>query len=196
MRSINTSLVAILPILSILVIGSVLLGATTLREFGLALFVGLLTGAYSSIFIASPLLAMLKEREHRYAAIRQRIEARGAAGTLLTPAAAAAAAGGLRGDERGDRGDRPGRATSGKAGSGRAGAYRSASDRATPDVDEDFDEAPDLEDADGEPTEVVGARRPTGPAPRPAGTRPLAQPRPRPSGARPAARRGKKGKRR
>jgi preprotein translocase subunit SecF len=102
MRSINTSLVAILPILSVLVIGSGLLGASTLREFGLALFVGLVTGAYSSIFIASPMLAVLKEREHRYASIRQRIEARGAAGTLLTPAAAAAAAGlGRAGAERG-----------------------------------------------------------------------------------------------
>ena len=53
-RSINTSLVAILPILSILVIGAWVLGATALQDFGLALFVGLTTGAYSSIFIASP----------------------------------------------------------------------------------------------------------------------------------------------
>jgi preprotein translocase subunit SecF len=89
MRSINTSLVAILPILSVLIIGDVFLGATTLKEFGLALFVGLLTGAYSSIFIAAPILAGLKEREPRYATIRQRLESRGAAGTLLTPRAAA-----------------------------------------------------------------------------------------------------------
>src|SRR6202035_1405514 len=77
MRSINTSLVAILPILSVLVIGDFFLGATTLKEFGLALFVGLLTGAYSSIFIAAPILAIVKEREPRYATIRQRIESRG-----------------------------------------------------------------------------------------------------------------------
>ena len=57
MRSINTSLVAIMPILSILVIGSLALGASALQDFGLALFIGLLTGAYSSIFIASPVLA-------------------------------------------------------------------------------------------------------------------------------------------
>ncbi|HEX9529986.1 MAG TPA: protein translocase subunit SecF, partial [Acidimicrobiales bacterium] len=93
MRSINTSFVAILPILSILVIGAYILGAATLKEFGLALFVGLTTGAYSSIFIASPLLAVLKEREPRYATIRQRLASRGATGSLLTPAAAAAAAG-------------------------------------------------------------------------------------------------------
>ncbi|MBV9252868.1 MAG: protein translocase subunit SecF [Actinobacteria bacterium] len=96
MRSLNTSLVAILPILSVLVVGAFILGATTLQDFGLALLIGLLTGAYSSIFIASPLLAVFKEREPRYATIRQRLVARGAAGgQLLTPAAAAA--GGMSG---------------------------------------------------------------------------------------------------
>ncbi|MGI8809077.1 MAG: protein translocase subunit SecF [Acidimicrobiales bacterium] len=93
MRSLNTSIVAILPIVSILVIGAGVLGATTLNDFGLALLVGLLTGAYSSIFIASPILAILKEREPRFAAVRQRLTAKGGAG-LLTPAAAAALAGG------------------------------------------------------------------------------------------------------
>ena len=90
-RSINTSLVAILPILSILVIGAWVLGATALQDFGLALFVGLTTGAYSSIFIASPLLALLKEREPRYAEIRRRLATgAGAAGSRrITPAAAA-----------------------------------------------------------------------------------------------------------
>ncbi len=89
MRSLNTSFVAILPILSVLVIGAFALGATTLQDFGLALFIGLTTGAYSSIFIASPILAMLKEREPRYAAIRARLASRTAGGPL-TPAAAAA----------------------------------------------------------------------------------------------------------
>lgn len=93
MRSLNTSIVAIMPIVSILVIGAGVLGATTLKDFGLALLIGLLTGAYSSIFVASPILAMLKEREPRYAGIRQRLTAKGGAG-LLTPAAAAALAGG------------------------------------------------------------------------------------------------------
>jgi preprotein translocase subunit SecF len=92
MRSINTSFVAILPILSVLVIGSGFLGATSLKDFGLALFVGLLTGAYSSIFVASPALAMLKEREPRYATIRERVKTKGGSVTL-TPAAAAAMAG-------------------------------------------------------------------------------------------------------
>jgi preprotein translocase subunit SecF len=93
MRSLNTSIVAIMPIVSILVIGAGVLGATTLNDFGLALLVGLLTGAYSSIFVASPILAMLKEREPRYVSVRQRLTAKGGAG-LLTPAAAAALAGG------------------------------------------------------------------------------------------------------
>jgi len=92
MRSINTSIVAIMPIVSILVIGAGVLGATTLNDFGLALLVGLLTGAYSSIFVASPVLAMLKEREPRYVSVRERITAKGGSG-LLTPAAAAAMAG-------------------------------------------------------------------------------------------------------
>jgi preprotein translocase subunit SecF len=101
-RSINTSLVAIIPVLSVLVIGSGLLGATTLQSFGLALVIGLTSGAYSSIFIASPLLALLKEREPRYITIRQRIESRGGdRGPALTPAMAAAMAGSSGGSGRG-----------------------------------------------------------------------------------------------
>jgi len=92
-RSINTSLVAIIPVLSVLVVGAFLLGATTLENFGLALVIGLTSGAYSSIFIASPLLAMMKEREPRYRTIRQRLETRGDRIGILTPAAAAAMAG-------------------------------------------------------------------------------------------------------
>jgi preprotein translocase subunit SecF len=70
MRSINTSLAAVLPVLSLLILGAEILGAVTLREFALALLVGLLTGSYSSIFIASPLLAMFKQREPRYRMLR------------------------------------------------------------------------------------------------------------------------------
>ncbi len=94
MRSLNTSLVAILPIVSILFIGAGVMGATTLKDFGLALLVGLLTGAYSSIFIAAPILAMLKEREPRYTAVRQRLQSKGGGSGLLTPAAAALAGSG------------------------------------------------------------------------------------------------------
>lgn len=91
MRSLNTSITALLPISSLLVVGSWILGAGTLEEFALALLVGLASGAYSSIFIATPLLAILKERETRFASIRQRLAARGApSGPVLTPSAAAA----------------------------------------------------------------------------------------------------------
>jgi preprotein translocase subunit SecF len=96
-RSINTSLVAIMPVLSVLVIGSFVLGATSLQDFGLALVIGLTSGAYSSIFIASPLLALMKEREPRYTTIRQRLETRGERSAILTPAAAAAMAGAASG---------------------------------------------------------------------------------------------------
>ncbi|HKA93310.1 MAG TPA: protein translocase subunit SecF [Acidimicrobiia bacterium] len=72
MRSLSTSFVAVLPVASLLFVGSGLFGALALRDFALALFVGLLTGAYSSIFVATPLLAWWKEREPRYRALRER----------------------------------------------------------------------------------------------------------------------------
>ena len=78
-RSINTSMVAIIPVLAILLIGAQFLGATTLQSYGLALFVGLLSGAYSSIFIAAPVLSMMKEREERWIAIAKRLAQRGEA---------------------------------------------------------------------------------------------------------------------
>jgi preprotein translocase subunit SecF len=93
MRSINTSLVAVLPVASLLIVGTYVFGGLVLRDFALALFVGLLTGAYSSIFVATPLLAWLKEREPRYRALRARaasdIARRGQAVTDM-PAAAVA----------------------------------------------------------------------------------------------------------
>jgi preprotein translocase subunit SecF len=88
-RSINTSLVAILPVLSVLLVGAYILGATTLQNYGLALFVGLVSGAYSSIFIASPLLAVLKEREPRFKDLRLRVASR-TDRLVLTPASVAA----------------------------------------------------------------------------------------------------------
>jgi len=97
MRSINTSLVAIMPVVSVLFIGAGVLGAIALKDFGLALLVGLVSGAYSSIFVASPILAMLKEREPRYVVIRQKVMSKGAGSGVLTPAAAAAQSGGRGG---------------------------------------------------------------------------------------------------
>jgi preprotein translocase subunit SecF len=62
-RSINTSVVAVLPVGSILFVGSLLLGAGTLRDIALALFVGTIVGTYSSIFLAAPIYAHLRESE-------------------------------------------------------------------------------------------------------------------------------------
>jgi len=98
MRSLNTSIVAVLPVLSLLVVGVYLLEADTIKDFGLALFVGLITGAYSSVFIATPFLAILKEREPRYAAIRQKLAGRATAGP--EPAYASSPAAGRAGGGR------------------------------------------------------------------------------------------------
>lgn len=74
-RSINTSVVAVLPVAAILFIGAFVLGAGTLRDISLALFIGILVGAYSTIFIAAPLYAQLREREPAIVKQRLRIEA-------------------------------------------------------------------------------------------------------------------------
>lgn len=73
MRSINTTLTALLPVGAILFVGAGLLGAGTLKDLSLALFIGLATGAYSSIFVATPIVAEMKEREPQYKALRQRV---------------------------------------------------------------------------------------------------------------------------
>jgi preprotein translocase subunit SecF len=88
-RSINTSFVAVMPVFCILVIGAWIMGASALNDFGLALFIGLMSGAYSSIFIASPILALLKEREPRYVEIRKRLKAYPQSRQILTAATVA-----------------------------------------------------------------------------------------------------------
>jgi preprotein translocase subunit SecF len=96
MRSVNTSLVVLLPILSLL-----LFGGDTLKDFAFAMFIGVMTGAYSSIFIAAPLLTIFKEREPKYRQMQERASVRQArgrapvpvgAGSEATPASSAAAA--------------------------------------------------------------------------------------------------------
>ena len=108
MRTLNTSITALLPILSLLILGSFVLGATTLQDFALALLIGLGSSAYSSIFIASPLLALLKEREERWSNIRDRMPA-SAAATSRRPTARAEAEARLaaEGGERPERPERP-----------------------------------------------------------------------------------------
>ena len=79
-RSINTSLTALLPVATILFVGAGLLGAGTLKDLSLVLFVGMLSGTYSSIFIATPVLADLKERQPEYRDLAAKVARRVAGG--------------------------------------------------------------------------------------------------------------------
>jgi preprotein translocase subunit SecF len=76
-RSLNTSIIALIPVGSILFVGAGLLGAGTLKDLSLALFIGLAVGTYSSLFIAPPFLAQLREREPAMQALAKRVAARG-----------------------------------------------------------------------------------------------------------------------
>jgi preprotein translocase subunit SecF len=90
MRSINTTLMGVLPVLAMLVVGGIFLGGTTLEDFAVALLVGLIIGAFSSIYVAAPIVAWLKEREPRYAAARERVLADASSGRSRPVAAAVA----------------------------------------------------------------------------------------------------------
>jgi preprotein translocase subunit SecF len=98
-RSINTSVVAVLPVAAILFVGAFLLGAGTLRDIALALFVGMVVGTFSSVFLATPLEVALRTREQRIAGHTARVlELRGqrsaaAEGGGAEPAAIGAGAG-------------------------------------------------------------------------------------------------------
>ncbi len=89
-RSINTSVIALLPVAAILFVGGGLLGAGELKDLALVLFVGMLSGTYSSIFIATPVLADLKEREPQYQALAKRVSVRASGGRAAKRAAAKA----------------------------------------------------------------------------------------------------------
>ena len=119
-RSINTSVVALLPIGAILFAGVVLLGAGPLKDLSLALFIGVAAGTYSSIFIATPLLAGLKEREPAMQALTRRVAARGAGGGSKVTArrrggATATGAATDAADGERDGGEQPEPATAGAA---------------------------------------------------------------------------------
>ena len=195
-RSINTSLVAIIPVLAVLLVGAELLGATTLQDFGLALVIGLTSGAYSSIFIASPILSSMKEREPRYLSIRQKLANRSDRDGLLSPRAAAELVGasantasaraGARSNAAGRGGARPG----GAIRPGSAGRGNTASRSSTEAVDSQGgspDGGRDLSEADEVST---GAK---GNPPRNSGNVASANRRPPP---RPRKGKGKSGKRR
>ncbi|MCY4456523.1 MAG: protein translocase subunit SecF [Acidimicrobiaceae bacterium] len=76
MRSINTSITSVLPVLSMLIVGSLFLGALTLQEFAVALLIGILVGSYSSIFVAAALVALIKEREAKNLALARKVRLR------------------------------------------------------------------------------------------------------------------------
>jgi len=154
-RSMNTSLVAILPVLAVLVIGAQLLGATTLQYFGLALVIGLTSGAYSSIFIASPVLSGFKEREPRYVSIRRKLANRTDRAGLLTPRQAAmlAVAGGPSGVRSGAGGQRA------KAGPARGNAAVLRPGAAATRKTQPAPAADDFDDADGLDGDVTPLRR-------------------------------------
>jgi preprotein translocase subunit SecF len=97
MRSINTSLIALLPVAGLLFVGSLILGVGTIKDLALILFVGLASGAYSSLFLATPIVCELAEREPTYRALAKRVATRRAsaakvgedlaiAGAVTTPA--------------------------------------------------------------------------------------------------------------
>ena len=83
-RSANTSLIALLPVGAILFVGAGLLGAGTLKDLSLALFIGLAVGTYSSVFIAPPFLAALREKEPAMIALAKRVQGRGGAAPVVS----------------------------------------------------------------------------------------------------------------
>jgi preprotein translocase subunit SecF len=108
MRSINTSIIALLPVAGLLFVGAGLLGVGTLKDLALVLFVGLAAGAYSSIFLATPIVADLKEREPEQIALRKRVLARRAAAARSGAARPATAGGGQVASARRERPARAG----------------------------------------------------------------------------------------
>ena len=167
MRSINTSLIALLPVAGLLFVGAGLLGAGTLKDLALVLFVGLAAGAYSSIFLATPIVCDLKEREPKYAALAKRVAARQAAEARGVPVGAA---------------ERRARRGAAKAASAKAAS-------AEPAEDEVLDAEP-AEDEEPAPaaagTAAARARTGGGSSPRP-GARPKRPQQRRGGGGRPSA---------
>ena len=178
-RSINTSLVAILPVLAVLVIGAQLLGATTLQYFGLALVIGLTSGAYSSIFIASPCWPGSKSARPRYINIRRKLESRSEGAGLLTPRQAAV----LSQAGHSGRGARSGSSSAGATPRARAPVRRPAPRRrhaaaaggGDGDADDDLDDDDDVAAVPAprakSAAEPRPTARPTGPTGRAAAAR-------------------------
>ncbi|MGI8665733.1 MAG: protein translocase subunit SecF [Jatrophihabitans sp.] len=97
MRSINTSLISLLPVAGLLFVGAGLLGVGTIKDLALILFVGLAIGAYSSLFLATPVVVDLKNREQQYRSLTKRVLAKRNTARLGEPVLAGPPAGALRG---------------------------------------------------------------------------------------------------
>jgi preprotein translocase subunit SecF len=96
MRSINTSLISLLPVAGLLFVGAGLLGVGTIKDLALILFVGLAIGAYSSLFLATPVVVDLKEREPQYKGLTKRVQARRSSSRVTAEPAVAGAAPAVR----------------------------------------------------------------------------------------------------
>ncbi|HKD88423.1 MAG TPA: protein translocase subunit SecF, partial [Streptosporangiaceae bacterium] len=124
-RSINTSLTALLPVAAILVVGTLLLGNGELKDLSLVLFVGMLSGTYSSICIATPVLADLKERQPEYKQLAKQVALRAAGGrSALRRAAKSGAAVGASSSGAADGAETGGAANGGAANGGATAVSR------------------------------------------------------------------------
>ncbi len=164
-RSINTSLIALLPVTAILVVAVTYLGTGELQDLSLVLFVGMLSGTYSSICIATPVLADLKERETQYKQLARRVARRESGGRAAERARAKAEkAGTTRGQDAAD-GRGPGAAAAGDAVPAAAGRGPGApagpdADAADDALDDDYeDAAADAGTPEAGPGEPVPANR-------------------------------------
>jgi preprotein translocase subunit SecF len=155
-RSINTSLTALLPVAAILVVGTLLLGNGELKDLSLVLFVGMLSGTYSSIFIATPVLADLKEREPQYKQLARQVAQRASGGRAAIRKAKTAASGAG--------------AVGGQAGNGGATAVDLASD-SPPDTDDDLAADAAIEDESVPASQPAAAGQARASSARPAGAR-------------------------
>jgi len=181
-RSINTSLTALLPVTAILVVAVVYLGTGELQDLALVLFVGMLSGTYSSICIATPVLADLKEREAQYKQLAVRAARRAAGGRAAQRAAKAQTSAARRGGSTAAE-PVPAAGSGPDTAAAPAPATVSGVGPDTDPADDDYDEAPaDADAADAGPDEPVPAVRGAsgGPAPRSApGARPGPRQQPR-----------------
>ncbi|HUA30188.1 MAG TPA: protein translocase subunit SecF [Streptosporangiaceae bacterium] len=178
-RSINTSLIALLPVTAILVVAVTYLGTGELQDLSLVLFVGMLSGTYSSICIATPVLSGLKEREPQFKQLAKRVALRDSGGRAAQRAKARAEkadrAAGRRGQVAPDAlAPDAGDASEGQAVTGRGPGVSPGSEPATSaELTDDYSGAG--EDTDGAaPGEPVGAARAAG------GSSPRGGPGPRP----------------